>query len=126
MIAKWIPSLAALALAVTITSLSQAELAPGGCCSCSCPPNGQAEGYDTCTDIPPAGQLEGLCDVMCMEMNCTFSFLANGTMCSDPSLASTCAGDDTTMAPAASHAGLVALIAALAGFGAFYLKRRSV
>jgi hypothetical protein len=122
MIAKWIPSLAAVALAVTITSLAQGINGEPGCCSCSCPPNGQAEGFETCTDIEGNSQI---CVGVCNDMNCSYSFFANGTMCSDPSLASVCPADGATMAPAASHTGLAALIAALAGFGAFYLGRRS-
>ncbi len=112
--------IALVGLAISIATLAPAVGGTGGCCSCSCPPVGGAAGFDTCNDVA-----FGECDSLCDGMNCTFSFFQNGTMCSDPALAATCGEAGATMAPAASTTGLAALVALLAGFGAFYLRRRS-
>jgi hypothetical protein len=62
------------------------------------------------------------CDSACADLGCIQHTFANAT-CSDPSLASLCS-PGVARAPTASMFGLVALIAVLLGFGAFYLRDR--
>ncbi len=118
--------LSALVLVGSAASLindAGATISGPGCCVCLDPSlnstaatSGAAGG--SCFDTS-VGDRE--CGTLCGGISVFF----NATSCSDPSLADAC-GTASTMAPASSPTGLVALIAALAGIGAFLLRRRSL
>ncbi len=122
---KILTLLVALTAAVSIASLVDTADASGGggCCICLGLSNNTVAstsgfpGGPTCTNLAAGGEIN------CNEICSGDSEFLRGISCSDPSLAETCRVP--MMAPASSATGLTALAAALAGFGAFYLRRRS-
>ncbi len=95
------------------------------CCVCFCGSQnsttmGTGSSDFVCTDLDSASGAE--CNAICDPIGCQGK--VSIVPCTDPGLAETCAV--ATMAPASSPVGLLALVAALSGFGAFYLRRRSL
>jgi hypothetical protein len=119
----------ALSLAISAATLiehADATDTEPGCCICFCgAQNATTSGAISgavCTDVANIRE----CGLRCADIGCDGlkpDFAGNVT-CSDPALAETCGG--ATMAPASSPTGLLALAVLLAGFGAFYLRRRSI
>lgn len=125
---KGLTLLLALSIAVSVASFiehADATDTEPGCCICFCGAQnattyGAVPGV-VCTDVANLRE----CSLRCQEIGCDGpkpDFVGNVT-CSDPALAETCGG--STMAPASSAVGLMALAALLSGFGAFYLRRRA-
>lgn len=120
-----------LILALTVafsaaTLIDRATAKPAGpvCCICACGSENSttfqaAPGGAVCRDAASGGE----CGSLCGDLGCGVELVGNQS-CTSPAFASGCGV--TTMAPASSSTGLVALIAALTGFGAFYLRRRSL
>ncbi len=117
----------ALSVVFSVATLSdRATAKPTGpvCCVCACSGENSttfqaAPLSAVCKDAANGGE----CGSQCGELGCGVDFVGNQS-CTAPSFAAACGV--TTMAPASSSSGLIALIAALTGFGAFYLRRRSL
>ena len=96
-----------------------------GCCICLCGASGNSTTFGNgnsgavCSDVANSRECSGICG----DLGCPTDF-AGHLACTDPALAEACG--IATMAPASSPTGLIALAAVLAGFGAFYLRRRSL
>jgi len=119
--------LLALSLVVSAGSLTgNGAQANGleGCCVCSgCGfYNGTVMGVGVADTVCAGAADESQCDGICAGEGCVMFEFENAT-CLDPSLSSVCQ-PNLSPVPTTSAFGLMALVALLLGFGAFFVRER--